>query len=738
MTARSLGGFLGIVAASLLIPIRAADTPPSRRIGFFSTSDRTQSRGEQTFLAVPTPEQAETWLRKLTEEPHVAGTNNDRDLAQMVHDRLKEYGFKSSIVTYSVLLNYPKHVSLKLIEPVEQELSLVEPGYPRDKDSYSHDAFPAFHGYGASGKAAGQVVYANYGAAEDFKKLDEMGVAVKGRIVLVRYGKVFRGLKVYEAQKRSAAGVVIFSDPADDGYMKGDVYPEGPMRPPGAFQRGSVQFLSHGPGDPQTPGYASTPSARRLPREKLEGIPRIPSLPLSYSEAEKILRAMGGKRVPDDWQGGLPLAYHLGPGQAKLEMSVEMDYAVRPIWNVLGRLDGASEPERWVILGNHRDAWTYGAVDPNSGTASFLETARGIGEAVKGGWKPRRTILLASWDAEEYGLVGSTEWGEDLAAELATKAVAYVNLDSSVTGPDLDVEGIPSLRDLALEVAGDLQDPIRGKSVGALWRQARRAEWNDSEPICLETPDRVFAPALGALGSGSDYTVFLDHLGIASMSFSFSGSYGVYHSILDNFFWMKNFGDPDFLYHALAARFFGLLAMRLGGADVVPMRYAPYAEELEKQADILRRGAILERRKAEGAEKPPEKAPLAPDFSPILEALVAFRGSAASLDASLKGLESGGKPSPASLARLNDAVVGVERKLISQEGLTGRPWFRHVLYAPGLTTGYAAWPFPGLTQAVKDHDASLWDKEARKVLTCLKAASAAMDEASHLASEGTR
>src|SRR4030095_5513440 len=247
------------------------------------------------------------------------------------------------------------------------------------------------------------------------KQLDEQGISVKGRVVLVRYGEVFRGLKVYEAQKRGAAGVIIYSDPADDGYMKGDIYPDGPMRPPGAFQRGSVQFLSHGPGDPQTPGYASTSSAKRIAREKLEGIPKIPSLPLSYAEAEKILRALAGKRVPDEWQGGLPLAYHLGPGQAKLEMEVEMDYAARPIWNVIGRLDGTSEPERWVILGNHRDAWTYGAVDPNSGTASFLEAARGIAAAVKSGWKPRRTILLASWDAEEYGLGGPTRWGGDLS-----------------------------------------------------------------------------------------------------------------------------------------------------------------------------------------------------------------------------------------------------------------------------------------------------------------------------------
>jgi N-acetylated-alpha-linked acidic dipeptidase len=734
MTTRLRRTLLPITCAVLLASGLGAQTPDQRRLGFFPASNPSQDRAEAAFLAVPTPEQVEKWSRQLTEEPHVAGTPADRALAEMVRDRLKEYGFESTIASYSVLLNYPKRVSLKLVEPVEQVLALFEPGNPRDKDSYSLDAFPAFHGYGASGKASGQVVYANYGTAEDFKQLDEMGISIKSRVAIVRYGEVFRGLKVFEAQKRGAVGVIIYSDPADDGYMKGDIYPDGPMRPPGALQRGSVQFLSHGPGDPQTPGYASTASAKRIPQAKLEGIPKIPSLPISYGEAEKILRALAGKRVPDEWQGGLPFAYHLGPGAAKLQMEVEMDYAVRPIWNVLGRLTGSTEPDRWVILGNHRDAWTYGAVDPNSGTASFLETARGLSAAVKAGWKPRRTILLASWDAEEYGLVGSTEWGEDLSAELSKKAVAYVNLDSSVTGPDLDVEGVPSLRDLVMEIAEDLQDPIRGKSVSQIWSSKQRQDWNKQQPISLVGPEAVFEPALGPLGSGSDYTVFLDHLGIASMSFSFTGSYGVYHSTLDNFFWMKNFGDPEFLYHIVAARLYGLLAMRLGTAEVVPMRYVPYATALEHYSDELRRQAVMERRKAVGAEKPPEQPPLNPDFQPLLGALSEFRSSAANLDQALVTLQSRDGSSPATLAPINDAVIGVERKLLTPEGLFGRPWFKHVLYAPGLTTGYASWPFPGLTQAVKYHDKVLWEKEQKKVLDCLKSATAAMDAAARLAS----
>jgi len=723
------------LACALALPLAtlASSEAVQRPLGFFPASLAAESKGEEAFLATPTPEQAEKWSRLLTEEPHVAGTANDKALAELVRDRLKEYGFDASIVTYSVLLNYPKQVSLKLVEPEERELSLVEPGEMRDKDSFSHDAFPAFHGYGASGKAEGQVVYANYGTAEDFKQLDQMDIAVKGRVVLVRYGSVFRGLKVYEAQKRGAAGVIIYSDPADDGYMKGDIYPAGPMRPPGSLQRGSVQFLSHGPGDPQTPGYASTSSAKRVARDKLEGIPKIPSLPISYGEAEKILRALGGSRVPDEWQGGLPFAYHIGPGAAKVAMSVEMDYAVRPIWDVFGRLGGTSEPDRWVILGNHRDAWTYGAVDPNSGTASFLEAARGLSAALKAGWKPRRSIVLASWDAEEYGLLGSTEWGEDLASELSRKGVAYVNLDSSVTGGDLSVDGVPSLRNLVQEIASDLPDPLRGKSVGRLWEDKQREAWNKEEPIVLDAPEKPFEVDLGPLGSGSDYTVFMDHLGIASMNFTFEGSYGVYHSTLDNFFWMKNFGDPNFLYHAEAARLFGLLAMRLGSADLVPMRYVPYAASLQRHADALRRMAVMERRKAVAAEKPPEHPPLNPDFSPLLTALSDFQAAAASLDRSLDTLDAHGAPAER-LAALNDAVVGIERKFLAPEGLSGRPWFKHTLYAPGLTTGYASWPFPGLTQAVKEHDAALWGKEEKKVVDALKSAISAVEAASRLAS----
>ncbi len=742
--------FLAAAQATVSAGGAPAETDaPRPRLGFLAGSVAAERRAEREMLATPTPERERAWLHALTEEPHVAGTPQGKKVAEYVRDRLVEFGLKTELVPYEIWLNLPTAVSLKLLKPEPASLSLREEGNPRDKDSYSEDAYPAFHGYGAAGKAAGQVVYVNYGTHEDFERLESLGLSVEGRIALVRYGKVFRGLKVKEAQLRGAKGVIIYSDPADDGYMKGDVYPDGPMRPPSAIQRGSVQFLSSGPGDPSTPGYASTKGAKRIGREQMNGIPKIPSLPLSYGEASKILKALAGDRVPDDWQGGLPFAYHLGPGPAEVEMSVEMDYAIRPLYDVVATVPGTAEPDRLVVLGNHRDAWTYGAVDPNSGTASFLETARGLAAALKGGWKPRRTILLASWDGEEYGLLGSTEWVEDRVQALQQNAVAYINLDSSVTGGDLEVSGIPSLRDLIVEAAGDLDDPRRGGSVLEAWRSRRQREWAKSEPAC--GPDgAVFDLQLEPLGSGSDYTAFADHAGIASADFSFEGPYGVYHSIYDDLFWMEHFGDPEFLYHTVASRLYGLLAMRLGSAEVAPLRYGAYGRALSRDLELLRRETVRERRIWEAARSGPgtvepgsqaavearKKPALQPDYSPIAKAIDRLTTAANELDALLDRLqqETSPPPDPAALARLNDAIVQIERAFLDKNGLPGRPWFQHTLYAPGLTTGYASWPFPAVVQATRDRDAEALQLALRTVVERIDAATQKIGLARDLAS----
>ena len=687
--------------------------------GFATASRDAQARAEKVFLDTPAPDRARRWLAQLTEEPHVAGTPQEKALADFVLARFKEFGLDATMTRYDVFLNHPKSVSLKLTSPVELELSLREDPYDVDKDSTTSGMFPAFHGYGASGKAAGQVVYVNYGSPADFERLRGMGISVEGKVTLVRYGGAFRGLKVKESQDRGAVGVLIFSDPADDGYMRGDVYPDGPMRPPSAIQRGSVQFLSIQPGDPSTPGGApSIAGAKRISREQMANVPKIPSLPISYREAEKILRRLGGPRVPDEWQGGLPFTYHIGPGAATVAMDVQMDEGLKPIYNVIATIKGAVEPEKLIVLGNHRDAWTHGAVDPNSGTAAMLEMARGFGAAIKSGWTPKRTIQIASWDAEEYGLVGSTEWAEEHAANLQKNAVAYINCDVAVTGPNLGLGGVPSLAALALGAAADVPDPRRGGSVGAALEISERSAWAQRTPVELDRLDPEFRMRLNPVGSGSDYTVFLDHLGVPIIDFGFGGSYGVYHSVYDNFRWMEEYGDPGFHYHAATARLWGLMAMRLASADVVPLRFGSYAADLREDLNVLRRDAVRRARTAVDAASG-QKAPIKPDFAPILAAIDDLAKAGEAADRAADAATASGDA--ATIRRINDALTQIERAFLDAKGLPGRPWFRHMLIAPGLTTGYAPWPFPALQQAIEERDAAMFSTESARVVASIKA-----------------
>jgi N-acetylated-alpha-linked acidic dipeptidase len=701
----------------------------SAPVGFAADSADAQAKAEKVLVDTVTPASARKWLAALTEEPHVAGTPAEKKVADYVLARFKQFGLSAEIVRYDVFLNHPTHVALKLVAPVEEELKLREDSYDADKDSTTDGMFPAFHGYGASGSAAGQVVYVNYGSPADFTRLESMGISVAGRIALVRYGGAFRGLKVKEAQDHGATGVLIYSDPRDDGYMSGEVYPDGPMRPPSAIQRGSVLFLSHIPGDPSTPGWPSTAGAKRVAHEQMTNVPKIPSLPIAYGEAEKVLRRLGGPVVPAEWQGGLPFAYHVGPGGAQVAMDVQMEEGIKPIYNVIATIPGSIEPEKKVILGNHRDAWTHGAVDPNSGTAAQLEVARGLAAALKAGWKPKRTIILASWDAEEYGLVGSTEWAEDHAADLQKNAVAYLNGDAVVTGPDLNMSGSPSLLAIAMEAARDVPDPRNGKSVADGWESRQRTTWAQQTPVNLDaTSDAQFSARLPPLGSGSDYTAFLDHLGIASFDFNFSGSYGVYHSVYDNFRWMDHYGDPGFLYHATAAKLWGLMAMRLASADILPLRFSTYARDLQVDLDNLRRDVIRRARAmaspASAALTSGEKAPIRPDFAEVLTALNDLRDAGEAADraaaAAMKSGDSG------ATRRINDALAGVESAFLDAKGLPNRPWFRHMLIAPGLTTGYAPWPFPALQEAVEAKDADMFAREAQRVVAAIRSAAARM------------
>ncbi|MGO9468895.1 MAG: M28 family metallopeptidase [Isosphaeraceae bacterium] len=722
----------------------AAPSHPASPLGFTIGSRAAQLKAEAHALAVPTPENARRLLAAITQEPHVAGTPADYKTAVFVRDKLREWGWKADIAELEVLLNYPaERPRLNLTQPRNQSLSLDEAPIASDKDSASSAAFGAFHGYGASGVASGQVVYVNYGRPEDYVALDKLGIDVKGKVVLVRYGGNFRGLKVRNAQKRGAVGILIFSDPADDGFAKGDVYPNGRFRPASAIQRGSVQFLSLGPGDPSTPFGPSTALAKRIPIDPTLGLSRsegwqkemglkledyyasIPSLPLSYQTAQEILKVLAGPNVPTGWQGGLPLPYHVGPGPAEVVLAVLMDYRLRKIWNVIATIPGTVEPDRWVLIGNHRDAWVYGAVDPGSGTAATLEMCRAIGSAVKDGWKPRRTLVYASWDAEEYGLVGSTEWAEEHARTLGEKAVLFLNVDSAVSGRDLDAGGVPSLRDLMLDAAGSVNDPRSGRPLRSIWTESRRTTWASSAPLVLSdpvwdhpepaskhpsghampaNPSGGFVPQMGWLGSGSDYTVFVDHLGIPAFDMGFKGGYGVYHSVYDNFNWMEKFGDPEFLTHATAARLYVLLAMRASAAEILPLKFVPYGLALRRHVDDLRLFQAQLARKADPAAKVRVDAEI-PGIEPLIRAVREFLGQAEGLDRATDSLEEAGHIRAEGLKELNDALARVERAFLIDKGLPGRAWFKHAIYAPGLTTGYVSWPMPAIRQALEEKDA---------------------------------
>ncbi|MEW4569844.1 M28 family metallopeptidase [Tautonia sp. JC769] len=760
----------------LAAPAAARDDDP-RPPGYSAPQADALAGVEARALTVPNPDSARSILRRLTEEPHEAGTVAGYETAVFVRESLREWGWDAEFAEYEVLLNEPDGLtSVSIVRPEPIELKVIEDPNPLDKDSSSPVAWPAFHGYGISGDVTGQIVYANYGTVADFKALEDLGIDVAGKIVLARYGAIFRGLKVLNAQRRGAIGVLMYSDPIDDGYARGDVYPNGPFRPPSAIQRGSVQFLSLGPGDPSTPHGPSVKGADRLPFDRHFGFPlagkapmslddpsmnysvlphlvdaweeetgldrdeyfaAIPSLPISYEAALPIFEALAGPEVPEGWQGGLPLAYHVGPGPVEVRLAVRTKYSLKTIHNVIATLPGAVEPDRWVMVGNHRDAWTYGAVDPGSGSAATLEACRALGEAYKDGWRPRRTLVYASWDAEEYGLVGSTEWADEHRNELDARALMMLNVDSAVSGPNLDVDGVPSLRDLMLSAAADVVEPSSGRSLRDVWLDEQRSAWAkstrlnmpdlDAEDPMPELPS--FSARLNPLGSGSDYTAFLDHLGIPALNVDFGGRYGVYHSIYDNFFWMERFGDPGFTRHTTAAKLYTLILFRAASAEVAPLTFRPYGEALEEELDRLRE--MVARKSLANPDEPPIRVD---GLARLGRTIRDFQQQAATLDEATAALaDRQDRPDEATLSRVNDALMRVERAFLIEEGLPGRPFFRHAIYAPGLTTGYASWPLPGVRQGIEETDQDVLDEQIPILIDRIEAAIAVMSEAADAA-----
>ncbi len=726
-------------ALALLLPLSAFSARAQQdATSVFGFRDFTQqAKWDAAFQAVPDAALAGQHLKTLTKAPHWASSPEDYDTALYVAGKLREAGLETTIVPYKVLLNKPVKIVIEAFDANGHKLMSGPTPEHVDPTADGGDPFqndprvlPAFNGSSPSGDVTSEVVYANYGSPADFKRLAEMGVVVKGKIVMVRYGSNYRGIKAYDAQLAGAAGVIIYSDPADDGYFKGDMYPKGAYRPESAVQRGAVQFLPIYPGDATTPGIASTmdlPDSKRVPADKIQANwPTIPVNPLSYLDAAPILKAMSGAETPRSWQGALPFTYHVGgTASVTVHMHLEQDTKLRTIWDVIGIIEGTdpAEKENWVVTGNHRDAWVYGAVDPNSGTAAMLETVHGLGVLLKQGWKPKRRVVIGSWDAEEEGLIGSTEWVEENESHLK-HAVAYFNTDIAVSGPNFTAAAVPSLNQFVREVTREVQSP-GGGSVYDQWMKSQTRRHDDEEeadPVNPGTNQTMEAPRparqgdsnpvndvhVEELGSGSDFTPFFQHEGVPSTDIGSNGPYGVYHSVFDNYNWFIKNADPTFVYLQQQARVLGLEILHMADADVLPYDYRAYGAQVVGYVSAAQRNATA--------------AGMTLDFS----GAVAAAGRFADAGAAIRSKQVGVAPAATSL---NEALRAAEQALLEPAGLPKRPWYKHQIYAPGEFTGYAAVVIPGITEGIDAGDASRTQTQIAALAAALNRAASVLEAA---------
>ncbi|HWG58287.1 MAG TPA: M28 family metallopeptidase [Candidatus Acidoferrales bacterium] len=684
--------------------------------GFIPSRVAQQREIEQRLQAIPDPARAEADIRYLTRSPHMAGTEASHRVAEWLLGKYRSYGFDARIVTYKAWLPLPREIKLEITAPVRRTLGTPEQPISADQSSSDPRAAVGFNSYSPSGQVTAPVVYVNYGTQEDYEELDALGVSVRGKIVLARYGRGYRGIKAKLAEERKAAALILYSDPSDDGYEAGRTYPRGPWRPASGIQRGSILYTQLYPGDPLSPAINGTQQQHISPADAAS-LPHIPTMPISAEDARVILENLGGKPVPDGWQGGLPFGYRIGPGAAKAHLKIEMDYQERPIYDVIATLPGAND-NQWVVLGNHHDAWVFGAADPASGTAVMLETARALGDLARSGWKPRRTIVMCEWDGEEPGLLGSTEWVEANRAELQAKAVAYINVDVGITGSNFAASATPSLDHLVRDVTREVQDPDGAGTVYQEWAaQTLGAPQASGDPAGSPKIDTLGDAPLGGLGAGSDFCPFLDYAGIPSVDMGFQGDYGVYHSIYDDFRWMKRFGDPGFRYHAALARVLGTLALRLDEAGVLPYGFSDYAAKI----------AAAEKPLVQAAAKQGEAGAL----DEVTAAVSNFSDAAARASRAMDAIPA--TLDPDARQRLNRELAGVEQQLLSPEGLIGRPWYKHTIYAPGMYAGYAAEMLPGINDALSQHDAAALQREANALTAALRRAAARLDEISQFA-----
>ena len=719
--------------------------------GFSGDGSRAERQWEQKFRSAISADNIGDYAKLLSARPHHVGSAYDKHDEEWLASKFKEWGWDVHVESFQILFPTPKERALEMVEPTRFVAKLQEPAIPEDPTSnQQNEQLPSYNAYSIDGDVTAPLVYVNYGIPEDYEELERMGISVKGAIVIARYGSSWRGIKPKVAAEHGAVACLIYSDPRDDGYTAGDVYPKGPWRPAEGVQRGSVEDLPLYPGDPLTPGIGATPDAKRLKLEDVKVFTKIPVQPISYADAQPLLSALAGPVAPPRWRGGLAITYHVGPGPAKVHLRVKFNWDMKQINDVIARIPGASEADEWVVRGNHYDAWVNGAQDPISGMSAEMEEARALGEMAKAGWKPKRTIIYCAWDAEEPGLIGSTEWVETHADELRAHAVAYINTDSTSRGY-LNVAGSHSLESFVNQVARDISDPEKNISV---WqrRQLRRIAGANSGEERERLRSRATWP-IEALGSGSDYTAFLDFAGVASLNFDYSGEGdgGIYHSVYDDFYWLTHFGDVGFAYGRALAQTAGTSVLRLADADLLPFDFSDlystvrgYVSDLEHVAE--NQNSEIRDRNREinegvfGATSDPRKPMVTPateavpphlNFAPLQNALDALNQSADHYRrARTKAEQDGGAAlAHASLAQVNLQLLQSERALTDANGLPGRPWFKHQLYAPGFYTGYGVKTVPAVREAIEQKQWSTAEESINTVAKALENEAALVEKA---------
>ena len=689
-----------IALAMLLAPTIHAQTLQ----GYTAEASAKERSAESDVISRPSAAAAAELSRFLSQRPHMAGTPAQARTRDYVIAQMNSWGLETEVRSYKVWMPHPVTTRVWRVSPDPIELNLSEGPIAGDTTSVEFPQVIAFNGYGAAGDVSGEIVYVNYGLIEDYAQLDSMGVSVKGKIAVARYGRSYRGIKAREAEKHGALGLIIYSDPADDGYTRGDVYPTGPMRPSNGIQRGSVMNPN---GDPSTPGYPSTAKARRIPLSQME-VPHIPVLPVSYGNAAELLRGLNGNSIPQPWQGGLPFRYHVGPGPVRARIAVTTDANTNPykeIWDTFGVVRGTDFPDEIVMIGGHRDAWGPGAADNVSGTVSVLEAAHAIADQIKAGVRPKRTIIFATWDAEEWGLIGSTEFVEEDSLRLRSRAVAYLNQDDIAQGPNFSAGGSPSLRAMLRDVAKRVPDPSKQGSVYDVWRKRANLAADSLEP------------QMGDPGGGSDFAGFYNHLGIPIADWGFGGPQGVYHSAYDSYHWMSKFGDPGFEYHATAAKLGAAMLLRVANADVLPYDYVEFARTMQRFATQAAQ-AITEKHWAVSVDS------LTHALGRMQAAAVAFNEAR---DRALAAHRSTDQ-----LKQANAALLETERQLTRSEGLVTRPWFRNLIYASDENNGYATMVFPSVGEAIRLGDEKVAAREIADLATRFDAATRALQRSTEV------